>query len=1402
MALERLPLPYRNTLNNMVCATAPDGAKCAARNQAENQAENRAKKTRSKPSRNAALLQGLETFSIEQDQHRAPAQSPCDIVARLYQDLHAYSPRIPAGYIAAALPRSPTVDRLISNLLKAQEISAPLPNRAPDVNNASRRRIVSTLMRALLVSDPGATAMQFNGFDFLETARMGLTTDTVTERFSTALRAQYRSGAFTIPIARWSAQIVLQNIHPALARTDTPGHIVFAAREYAKLMYSVDFLTAQGIDHGNYSYGELQHLADRTIAGAKLNPDIAKAVQRLLVPAALWYAHGRQLIDLGDRKVSAITVAYALHRFDQAQIKTWRETWQKLTTAIEALSTPPQPEQFIATKALVQHGLTPSDFAWSTRDYLFSSRECGAYQTFLELYLKTHCWGELKRHTGDGRTIPSLQLEVIPAQRAAERANQIKALTTLLEIAVNQTDAAVQRKWNAAETFTLISPRLRGWITQENNTVVENTHNANTGVIVELLHHEKRHRFTVSVTAENIIAPAKLLSEYIHEEFTDDYARFTEDVISNADKFLGRDIRSCERPCKESKFTWAEPIAAEQFFRSQKAFAGRNQGIASAMLAGCDANRPLPAEYAKTAIRLKQSMTPFIASFAAVDLTQLETELFACGVKLAPHNKIAIRNAIAGADRVRIVKKLLTTETPAYIGGEAGAAYVAKISNGRAGSRRPGADKPAGLAAAKTIARMLASAPATARIGQALKKILTPKIENYPATPVRNPRVLVNPYSQRLFGPQVKPPLLPVIASRPILINGKPGWRFVIPQPMTVRPFVDAQLQRRGILALYLNEQRYDANIYALNPTLVASMGIGDVPDIPLCREERALKQNAAKKKNCEQTAHVTDGSQQGRAINHETTFIQETPIAGRSQQRPRRAVTTFFAQNTGSLVDSNIVIIDQIFFRPETRAGENNALRTIQFSRLPSSFLEHANIPSINSLPATLPARLVDRGPGERPLIEYVLESDMRPSTSAFGVPSQIRTRIQSDFSSLLSGDTANMDDAVDETNRMAQGLVEIEEDRYYRFTIPHAWNAGTEILLQRMTDPQTIQAFTEQPTVEHIVRSAHFHVDIKKEHAAVVIEVIATCDATDSLIEALDKAHRNRVDESNPELSIALIRYVERHGEGRIDSISDDVLRDLNAAVSEIAKSTQSRENFRNLLRDSYQASRTNIHFHEMLVPPRVSRDLETNDTPEVFLAAENLLRERLALFSDCFPTLDFSGVWDAEQQFFSIGAAAAMSRTGYVQSRFQALLNVRNVAVAEVTLATGRTLYYFSVSGRKAIPHRQDNLDYIFVEQLPALSSQSPFPHIANLDSSYKSHPREGDTERLIFHRMQIDFPDPAAITNITLTSRYDFCHSCIVCCIKAAEHYRNATIHFDHFPKTTRTGLEATLTATPD
>jgi hypothetical protein len=1410
----QLPLPYRNTLNDMACAMVKDGVKDGAKNAAKCGIRDPEKEMRDKPGRNAALLQGLETFSIEQDQHRAPTQSPCEIVARLYQDLHAYSPTIPAGYIAAALPQSPTADRLIGNLLKVQGIGMPAKNRAANLDDAARRHILSTLMRALLIAEPdtnamqpGANAMQFNGFDFLESARLGLTTAAVTERFATALRARYHSSAFTIPIARWSAQIVLQTIHPALARTDTPSHIEFAGREYANLMYSIDFLGAQGIDHGHYSYLELQHFADRTIAGAKLNPGIAKDVQRLLAPAALWYAHGRQLIDLRDRKVSAVIVAYALHRFDQAQIQTWRETWQTLTTVIEALSTPPQPEQFIATRELVKHGLTPSDFAWSTRDYLFSSRECGAYQTFLELYLKSHCWGELKRHTGDGRIIPNLRLEVIPAQRAAERASHIEALTTLLEMAVNQTDAALQRKWNTAETFAVITPRLRGWITQEDDTLAENTHYANTGVIVELHRHGELHRFTVSVSAENIIAPARLLSDYMHEEPANDYVRFAEDVIGNAGKFLGRAALSCEKPCKESKFTWAERTTAEQFFRGQQAFAGRNQGIASAMLADCDASLPLPAEYAETAIRLNLSMTPFIASFAAAAPSQLKSELFSSGIKLAQQDDIAIRNTAAGADRARIVKKLLTTETPAYIGAEAGAATGAQMSNGRAGSLRPGAEKPVGLATAKTIMRMLTSSRATARIGHALKAILTPKIEHALAIPVRNPRILVDPYSRGLFGPRVKPPALPVIASRSVTVNGKQGWRFELPQSTTVRPFFDAQLQRQGIFSVYLNAQRYDANIYALRPVLVAVDNDGIPADASLCREERALRKIPSRRKNCEQTAQAGDGVDEGRAINHESVFIQEAPIAGRITQRPRRTVTTFFPDNQGNLAGSDIVIIDQIFFRPDIRAGQNDTLRTIQYNRLPASYIEHENIPPINRLPETLSAHLVDRGPGERPSIEYMLESDvrpMRPTASATGVPSRIpsriRTRIQSDFHSLLSEDTVDQDGAVSGavggTDGVTQGLVEIEEGSFYRFTIPRNWNARTEIFLHRVSDAQTVHSFIAQPTVEHIVRSAHFDVDITKEHAAVVIEVIATCDATDSLIEALDKAHRNRIDQSNPELSVALIRYVERHGEGRIDSISDDVLRDLNAAVSEIAKSTQSRENFRDLLRDSYQASRTNIHFHEMFVPPRVSRDVVTDDTPDVFLAAEKRLRERLSLFSTCFTTLDFSGVWEAAQQFFTIGSAAAMSRTDYVQSRFQELLGTRNVAVAEVTLATGRTLYYFSVSGKKPVPHRQDHPDYIFVELLPAAASHSPFPHITNLDSSYKPHPREGDTERLIFSRMQIDFPDPASIANITLTSRYDFCHSCIVCCIKAAEHYRNATINFDHFPKTARSILKAT------
>jgi hypothetical protein len=1380
---EQLPLPYRIALEKTSCTTARGGANCITSNPARWASNNVPAKL--------ALLNGLNEFSIEQDEHGAPANSPGDTIAQLYLYLHVNKPKPAAGYIAADLPKSPALDSLLKHLFKTRGISTPLHDPAHSLEDPSRRRIVSELARAVLASGGDANAMQFNGFDFLAAARAGLPTATVTERFSNGLRLQYPSNPFSRPIARWAAQLILQIIHPALARTDTPDHVVFASLDYVKLSFAIDFLTAQGVDHGIFSYAELQQLADRSIAGAKLNPDIASEIQRLLAPGALWYAHGKNTLDLHRQKVDGEGVAYALHQFDLAQIHAWRGIWSELATAIDVLGKIPQTEKSIAAEALLKHGLVPSDFAWSTRDYLISSRSCGAYQTFLELYLKSHCWNELKRYTSDGRTVPNLALEVVPDRRAAERASHVNALTAILNIAISRTDAATQRKWNHGEKFTVILPRIDGWITQENGTVVQNRQGATTGAVVELFRHRQSHRFTVSVSAADLIAPARELRSGTLQEFTDD-------IVSNVGKYLDRGALACEKPCKQSKFTWADRLVAGRFFPVQQAFTRKNELLAEAILSGCDVNLPLPVEYAGAAIKLKQSSTPFFFDLASDDETQFENDILAAGLKLKQRDKNGLQNAAVGHDRERMIEKLLTVETSILAHSQVGAAYAMQSPGGRVDGRRSGGDKRISSAAAQTFVRMLASDPKTIRVGQALNKALALKMGNRLATHVQNRRVLIgplpiSPYSGGLFRSRSKPHPSPAIASSPMMMKGKPGWRFELPLSMTVRQFFDAELQRQGIFSIYLNEQRYDANIYTLRPTLIALNNDGEHPDAALCRDERALQKNSSKRKNCEQTAQATDGLHEGRAINHETAFIQETPIAGRNQQRPRRAVTTFFPDNQGNLADSDVVIIDQIFFRPDIRAGDNDPLRTIQYNRLPASFLEHANIPSINSLPATLPAHLVDRGPGERPSIEYVLESDMRAATSAIGVPSQIRTRIQNDFNSLLSADGSD---------GITQGLVEIEEDAFYRFTIPRTWNVNTEILLHRVTDPQTIQAFTEQPTVEHIVRSAHFDVDIKKEHAAVVIEVIATCDATDSLIEALDKAHRNRVDQSNPELSIALIRYVERHGEGRIDSISDDVLRDLNAAVSEIAKSTQSRENFRDLLRDSYEASRTNIRFHEMFIPPRVSRDVETNDTPEVFLATEKLLRERLALFSNCFPTLDFSGVWDAAQQFFTVGAAAAMSRTDYVQSRFHDVLNVRNVAVAEVTLATGRTLYYFSVSGKRAIPHRQDNLDYIFVEQLPAASSRSPFPHIANMDSSYKSHPREGDTERLIFHRMQIDFPDPAAITNITLTSRYDFCHSCIVCCIKAAEHYRNATINFDHFPKTVRSIPGETSTAMPN
>jgi hypothetical protein len=399
--------------------------------------------------------------------------------------------------------------------------------------------------------------------------------------------------------------------------------------------------------------------------------------------------------------------------------------------------------------------------------------------------------------------------------------------------------------------------------------------------------------------------------------------------------------------------------------------------------------------------------------------------------------------------------------------------------------------------------------------------------------------------------------------------------------------------------------------------------------------------------------------------------------------------------------------------------------------------------------------------------MIEYVLGSEYLAANSTITHTRHIQTRIRRDFFSLPFSPHS--------PTGASRGLVEVSEGHFYDFAIPDlASTWPIEVTLRRITNPTAIAEFTGQPSAEDAVRSALFTVNVLAEPAAIILDIVWKCRATDNLIQALERSMDNNGG-SDTLLTSALMTYVENHAGRSIGTVSDTALEQLNIALTGITRSVSATRDFRVLLRDNYQRYRTNVVFDEIPILARALSIPTVPARPPEVLAMETQLRETLNLFSTIFPTLNFSEVWTPQ----------GISRAQIIRDEFTRVFDHRNVAIAIVELTDGRIIHYFSVSGSRTLPaHIESGGRYILAREMPPPGT--PLPHFPNLSPVYTVQDRGGDCERMLSYRLVIDFPHPNAIKKVTIISLLEICHSCTICCIAYAERHQNAAMEFLSFP----------------
>ncbi|HEY4072787.1 MAG TPA: hypothetical protein VGM52_06760 [Herbaspirillum sp.] len=1242
------------------------------------------------------------------------------------------------------------------------------------MDNIFLRRIVGNLLIALLIPERSADEASFNSFDFLGRIRDDVSMATETKSFSSWLDDHLGwSGA----ASEWAASLILSALHPELARTDTPAGVRCGSLEWADLKAAIDMLGAAGIDHGSFSHTELIAFARESAAGAKLNNAAATELWRIQTPVALWYAHANRQIDLAVHAIDAgSTIQTAIDYLDENRLAALKTPLPRLNAAINVLQEQLKTREEIARIQLQRLGLKPN-----AQHQMYDENElrwdCRGKRTVLASYLKdcievienAYCW---KFKVCNGRHVPHLDRLVEHAFDKFDRKRAI-AFSDVLNVVLKNGDAQMLNDWQT-DTFTILRPVWKRTPNGVATLSVADAH-ADTGIIIKTVRNHAVRFYAVSTRLDNVIeaigiadATEEKLAAYV--------------LNRHADYF---DEIDAPQP----------PMNTQYFNRiSFEASSGIAPALASHIKAVVEVLLPPSSDttvshrniYLAAAEQLKRTLMPFSYCIESIPNQPAEASKQLCHVDFSRTDADALQRLKSRLEKIRYIQALTHAKVGREVVRDASERFKMQLSD-NAAERRVSTLRTV----LQNIGRAVIPVPDNPNRpyrlpGNSVRLIANPAASNRFFSTIakmlgRNPSTQRIQQQLAITGDRPAPISLPAVFPLRLVTNkpGKIALRFKIPSNTELRQIHDPEREAQGIVAFALNGLNYQIDLYSFAPSLELSSSIRrHAEDLPLCREERALPAIVPKAQACETTRKATDeNNQPGRVIEHENRFIQMAPLEGRVQ-RPRREVTFFFPENQAPSTYANVVIIDQVLFR-----GPVGGLSAddILYTRVPPGDHRH-NFPPLRPLPAEIEASLLlDRGPAERPLIEYTLSSEDVPGISTATHTRQIRTRIRRDFRSLHS------------TTGDARGLIEVSQGHYYAFDIPafgafgasgaSGTSTSIDVTLRRITDQTVIAEFSRQETAEHAVRSAPFTVDIRAASAATLIDIIFKCDAGKILRDALARSARNNGVGEDTVLTNALMTYVENHTGGPIDTVPQAVLEQLNIALTDIMKSVSATRDLRVLLRNNYQRYRPDVRFDEIPIPLRSPPSPNAPGIPAELHAMETQLRETLDLFSTIFPGLNFEQVW--AQQRSHAPYAPPRSRLQIITDEFIRVFDSRNTAVAMVELADGRTVYYFSVSGSRAIPdHIQNNPNYVLAREMPPFGAQ--LPSLPNLLPNFSEQPRGGDTERMLGYRVQTDYPDPNAIKKITIISLLEICQSCTVCCIALGEQYRNATMEFSSFP----------------
>lgn len=1309
---------------------------------------------RSWPARQTpALLLGLQNFFDEQNINVQVKTAAADTLKHLHallvssvSDAALSRPSFRAG----ELPLSQASVSLIECVLEAYGYHGPTSTMPAHMDNVFMRRIVGNALIELMLPKRSANEVDFSTFDFLYSIRDNLSIARATEEFFlwTGFYMGRPNAATT-----WAASIMLSLLHPELARTDTPAGLMYGSLGWADLRAAIDMLDAAGIDHGNFTHTELSSFARQSAAGVKLNHAAGKQLWRIQTPVALWYAHANRQIDLATGAIGAgSTIETAINYLDQRRTDALKAPLPILTSAIDTLKGRAKTREELARTILKRLRLNP-DAVHEMYDQSALKSNCKGKRTLVASYLKdcleiienAFC---LATKACNGRHIPDLDLSV---ERELDKRGNLRAdaFSGVLNVALKNCDTQTLNDWQT-DDFTIFLPIWKR-ISPDATPSSTQTIYADAGVIVKTTRKNVSRFYAVSTQLDNVIEAISVANEYALSSY----------VLSKRSDYFN-DVAPPINVQYVSRISFkASPKIAPTLSRHIKAV---TEAILERSSDAAVRGRDI---YLGAAEQLKRTLVPFNSCIASIaGEPAAATEKF-CQVDLSSTNANALQGLHSQPEKIRYLENLAHATIAPEIAKDASERFKTQLAN------IPEAQTPSTLRSVLyDIAYATLEAPenqnqAYRLPGNSIRLIAEPAVSNrfFGALAKmlgRNPSTKRIQQQLEIAGNRQPPISLPS-AFPSTRFTGNPGemaLRFKIPLHTELRKIPDPIREAQGLVRFVLNGRSYQIDLYSFEPALRLLSDIDrQAQDLPLCREERALPQTAPKSQACEATKPVEDANgQHGRIIEHPNRFIQLAPLAG-LVQRPRQEATIFFPENQGPPTYANVVLIDQVLFRGYP--GSLSAA-TLQYRRVPPADHLH-NFPPVPPLPDEIEARLQDRGPGERPMIEYVLGSESLAPNSTTTHTRQIQTRIRRDFFSRPSPTGGS------------RGLVEVSEGHFYDFAIPDlASTWPIEVTLRRTTDQTAIAEFTGQASAEDAVRSAPFTVNLMEESAAIILDIVWKCRATDNLLQALQRSMNNHGG-SDTLLTSALMRYVENHAGGSIGTVSPIALEQLNIALTDIMRSVSATRDFRVLLRENYQRYRTNVVFDEIPILAR-TLSLPTPPTrpPEV-LAMETQLRETLDLFSTIFPTLNFNEVW----------APQGLSRAQIIRDAFTRVFDTRNVAISIVEMMNGQTIYYFSVSGSRALPaHIESDARYVLAREMPPAGT--PLPHFPNLSATYNPQGRDGDCERMLAYRLIKDHPQSNTIKKVTIISLLEICHSCTICCIAYAEQHQGVAMEFLSFP----------------